>query len=118
MQLGEYIKQHRLEKGMSIRALGTEAKSDGAYITRIENGDITSPAPDRLALIARALGLKENDLYTLAGYRMSESLPSMDVYLRTKYQLPDSAIQELDSYFKYVEEKYKHEGESDDDHSS
>lgn len=117
MELGQYIKRAREGKGLSIRALAALTQSDPSGIKRLEEGETLSPSPDRLARIARALEVDVQDLYAYAGYSVTQGLPTMDVYLRTKYNLPDGAVKELDDYFKYVESKYKHEGESDGDHT-
>jgi hypothetical protein len=56
------------------------------------------------------------DLYALAGYKITEGLPELQTYLRAKYDMPSQAINELEQYFDYVNTKYKQkEGEGDEE---
>jgi transcriptional regulator with XRE-family HTH domain len=114
--LGSYIKHQRQRKGLSLRALGELTSIDAPSIGRMEQGEIRAPAPDRLVRIARALEVNVQDLYALAGYKITEGLPEFQTYLRTKYDMPAGAINELEQFFDYVNAKYEQkEGEGDEE---
>jgi hypothetical protein len=56
------------------------------------------------------------DLYVLAGYGGSETLPGFAPYLRAKYDLPPEAISQLEAHFELLNQKYHSErkgGEGD-----
>ena len=105
-QLGRFIRRHREAKGLSNNALAREVDVDNATILRMERGDFQSPSPQILQRIGRALDVAVEDLYALAGYTMPEGLPELAPYLRAKYDLPDKAVKELDSYFKTLQDRY------------
>lgn len=64
MSLGETIKKHRLDKGLSQKKLGDlcDPKIDASNIRRIENGTI-SPTASTLSRIAKALGVNVINLF-------------------------------------------------------
>jgi len=105
--LGRRVRAAREERGWSTRQL---AEHSGVYqttIVRIETGEFTSVTPERLALLASALGLPLADLYSLAGYPLPTELPALPAYLRAKYRdLPAPAQDELEAYLGQLTEKY------------
>jgi transcriptional regulator with XRE-family HTH domain len=105
-KLGQLIQRHRDAKGLSLRALAREAGLDYSWLSRIEQGEIATPAPQRLQRLARALDLDIEELYGLSGYAVSDRLPEFDTYLRAKYDLPDQAVNQLDEYFQMLRDKY------------
>ncbi len=109
-ELGQFIQRHRLAKGTSIRALARALDINAATVMRIETGEST-PSPKQLQRVARTIEVDIKDLYALAGYFMPEGLPDFAPYLRSKYDLPDSAVDALDEYFQHVAEK--HQSQSD-----
>ena len=66
MSLGETIKKHRLDKGLSQKKLGDmcDPSIDASNIRRIENGDV-SPTTDTLFRIANALNVPITDFFIL-----------------------------------------------------
>lgn len=114
-QLGELLRQARLEKAVSARELGERIGVHHSTITMLERGQIEQPRPEKLQRLARALTLDATDVLTLAGYQPSDRLPGFGVYLRTTTALPDEAIDELRGYFDYLHDKYSvdHDGPAD-----
>ena len=105
-ELGQFIQRQREAKGLSIRGLARETGLPPATVYRIEQGEFEQPAPEKLQRLARALEADVEDLYALAGYMMPEGLPDFAPYLRAKFALPDRAVNELDAYFRLLQEKY------------
>lgn len=100
IQIGEYIRKHRTDHGLSGREFARRIGTDDAYVIRLERGQVRSPRPDILVRIAGTLELPLSDVYAIAGYVVPCDLPSLVPYLRTRYgQLSDEAITALDSYF-------------------
>lgn len=95
-QLGEILRQRRRDLGLSTRQIAERSGVLQPTIVRLERGRFASPAPDKLAHIARALQLELADIYTHAGYIVPDQLPSIEHYLKVKYaHLPDAARNEL-----------------------
>lgn len=115
-QLGRLIKQHRLDKGLTMRAAAEQMGVDHSYLSRMESGEFDSPRPKQLQTIARVLGIPIENLYALAGYQVSDRLPDLAPYLRAKYDLPDEAVERLDEYFQMLKERYGVEAESGERH--
>jgi transcriptional regulator with XRE-family HTH domain len=84
-QLGEYIRHLRTQRAMSLRELAETAGIDSGGLTRVEHGRIPRPRPDTLYALAHALDVPLADLFAQAGYAVPRELPSVEPYLRTKY---------------------------------
>lgn len=54
---GTELKAIRVERGLSLRAVGEAADLDHAYVSRLESGDCDSPSEDTLAKLSAALGV-------------------------------------------------------------
>jgi HTH-type transcriptional regulator, competence development regulator len=85
--LATTLTQLRKRSGLSLRGLEDASGVDRSTISRIENGEYQQPSPSNLTKLAAGLGVDASKLLTAAGYTASQAdaLPSMRVYLRTKY---------------------------------
>lgn len=104
--LGEFIKSRRLSRGMSRSGVATATGLDYSYIGKLESGEYRMPSPEALRLIAGAIGCKPNDLYVLAGYKIGGELPGFGSYLRSKYNMPPEAIDQLEVFFAFLRAQY------------
>ena len=68
MSVGEYIKNKRLEKGLSQRQLSVVCGISNSEISRIEAGERQNPSPAVLRPIAAALGVPYEEILSAAGY--------------------------------------------------
>jgi PTS system nitrogen regulatory IIA component len=66
MSFGATLRLLRTESGLSLRELSERVGVSNTYLSRVENGHDAPPTPDRLADIARALGLPPSSLIELA----------------------------------------------------
>lgn len=113
-ELGELVRKHRQLRGLPLRALAATAGVDATWIMRLERGDYVSPDARSLASIARALEIDVADLYLAAGYEAGRELPGFEPYLRSKYDLPASAVAELRAHFDALNEAYRRRGRRGD----
>ncbi len=60
--VGEVIKERRLAKGMSKRALAEKAGISHSEVHRIENGERQNPSVPMLIALADALGIPQDDI--------------------------------------------------------
>lgn len=95
-QLGEMIRQARIEKGLSLRKAADKLTIDPGYYSRIETGQ--NPIGKHARAIAKLYGLNVEELEAQA----SQKLPKFAPYLRAKYDLSDDAIAELEEHFQAV----------------
>ncbi len=66
MVFGSVLRLLRVDAGASLRELAGIVGVSSAYLSRVENGHDPPPTPDRLAVIARALGVPPSLLVELA----------------------------------------------------
>ena len=99
-RLGALIRKHRQDLGMSTHELGKIIGTRNSTIIRLEQGAFAAPSPDKLARIAKALGMTLADIYSHAGYAVPDDLPGFHVYIPARYKdLPAEAIAELTELF-------------------
>ncbi|WP_257458219.1 helix-turn-helix domain-containing protein [Archangium lipolyticum] len=66
MHLGATIRLLRVDAGLSLRDLARRIGVSSAYLSRVENGLDAAPTPERLAAIARELGVPPTLLVDVA----------------------------------------------------
>jgi transcriptional regulator with XRE-family HTH domain len=110
VRLGAYLRSQREARGLSTRSLATDVGVDMAQIVRLEQGTVASPKAEVLSRIADTLDLPVADVLTMAGYPVIEDLPSFTPYLRAKYDLPDSAVSEMERFFARLAKKHGVQG--------
>jgi transcriptional regulator with XRE-family HTH domain len=103
-QLGQTVREAREARRLSGRALAKAAHVDGRWLARLELGEFVTPDPRYLHRVAKALGVETISLFQIADY--GEGLPGFTPYLRTKYNLPPEAIDQLHAHFELLAEKY------------
>jgi len=105
-QLGAELRTQRVGAGLSLRDAATRSGIAASTLSRLETGQIVTPRPEFLQALARAYSTDVEDLYALAGYLISDSLPELRPYLRAKYGLPDQAASQIDEYFQALRNKW------------
>lgn len=95
---GEALHGRRLHQGLSLNALAARSGLDKSVISRLESGAIAHPSISVLRRLAPALQLTETELFGLLGASSRDRLPSLQPYLRAKYDLPDQAIADITAY--------------------
>lgn len=105
-QFGDYIKNLREERRLSVRGLAAKAGISSGALSRLENGK-RSPQPETLKALATALAVPLSDMFAMAGYTVPYDLPSMSPYLRARYgHLPEGALTSIDDYLKRLIDEY------------
>lgn len=106
-QLINLLANKRKESDLSVNEVARRASVDPGTAWRIEQGLIASPKAESLKAIGKVLGIPAIDLFAIVGWIPSGELPSIGPYLRAKYrQLPDEALQEIETHFAEVVRKY------------
>lgn len=106
-QLGKKVRDARQAKGLSLRALEAESGVNYSTISYLEKGEIESPSIKILKALSQTLEIPVDDLYALAGYAQPETMPSLPVYLRSKYNLSAADVAELEKHFEKLKNKKK-----------
>lgn len=115
--LGETLRTARLAKGLSARKLAASCGLTHSFISKLESATYDSVSPDSLMALARALDVAPEDLFTLAGFRLPEELPSFGPYLRARYgeELPPGARAALTEVFETLKRQHLGSDQVDDE---
>ncbi len=72
-EFGNYIKNIRESKNMTLNQVALYAEISAAQLSRIETGKRGTPKPQTIEKIARALKVDYNELMSIAGYIETDS---------------------------------------------
>lgn len=87
-EFGNYLKQLRTERGLTIRQLTEKSGVSNAYLSQLENGKRGIPKPEILVKLHEPLGVGYDELMEKAGYISSE----------TRSELLPETIKTMNSY--------------------
>ena len=114
-QIGHLLRELREAEGMSVRGLAAAAGVDASWLSKVENGTYVSPDPRKLNDLAKVLDVEPMDLFESAHY--ADGLPPYARYMRSKYDLPPEALDQLSAHFELLADKYGIEkGDDHDEH--
>lgn len=68
IELGKYIAEQRKARGLTQEQLGLLTGLGRGYIAPLETGKIVKPSADVFLRIAKALHIKPEELFAIAGY--------------------------------------------------
>lgn len=105
-KLGAYLNELRLKRSLSLAHVAEALDFDPSFLFYIETGKRRRPDPEYLHRLARFYGVLVEDLYALAGYTPPRALPELPAYLRTKYDLPETAITEIADFMDFLAERH------------
>ncbi len=100
--LGTVLRQLRIQAGLSMYQLAQRAGLNRSTLMRIEDGTFAQPSVETLNALAHALEIEPEELYDAIWQDSGQPLPSPAIYFRSKYQLSDRQIAELESTLKRI----------------
>jgi transcriptional regulator with XRE-family HTH domain len=112
-QIGDLLRRLREQAGYSVRGLASAAGVDSTWLSRVEHGTYVNPDPRKLNGLAKVLGVETMELFEAAEY--AEGLPGFAPYMRSKYDLPPDALDQLNAHFELLAAKYGIEKGGDDE---
>ena len=105
-QLSNLLTSRRVAAGLSGAEVARRAGVDVGTVSRIERGQIPSPTAKTLLALGKVLDIPASDLFTVAPWATPQELPTIRPYLRTKYHMPDDAMQEIERHFTEVAQRH------------
>lgn len=72
MNLGQFIREQRKGKGLTLREAAKRSGVSHPYLSQLENGKNDKPSPDILRKLATVLDLSNKELMLVAGYISEE----------------------------------------------
>ena len=103
--LGAVIREARERQGLSLRQLAHLVGADASAVIRWEQNTRT-PKPAAISALARALELSSIELMDLAGIDYSLDPLSLPAMLRSEYDLPPEAIEQVQRYVARMARKH------------
>jgi len=82
-RFAEVIKAARKQKGLTLDALAKSAGTHKGYISGIEHGKVSPPAPNATRRLARKLDLDPTELVCLGWFEKRPEGVTMDDLIRT-----------------------------------
>ena len=94
--IGDFIKKHRTERGLSRNALAQKAGISHTEIHRIETGERKEPSLKTLIALAVALDIPQEEVLKVAGYAPSGDQESVDtLFPELKSQKQKETIEKI-----------------------
>jgi transcriptional regulator with XRE-family HTH domain len=107
-QLARTLRDAREASGLSVRQLSAQSGVAKSVISHFER-EGTGTAHNLLSL-ARALELRESDLFSRAGRPMPRLTATLPAMLRAEYDLPPEAIKEVQQSIEAIARRYQRDG--------
>jgi transcriptional regulator with XRE-family HTH domain len=101
-ELGRLVKRARRTRKLSLRALDELIGVSYGWLGRLERGQMIAPAPSKLTKVAEALGIPPERIDRITRGRISQDLPAIRTYFRTKYQLNPHEITQIEEVFDQI----------------
>lgn len=101
LNLGQFIKERRIEMGISQKKLGEACQLSDSEIMKIEKGDRKKPNWNNLCKIAKALSFHPFELLLVAGY-ISEQDINPNIKLRGLERLDNSDMDQVQLFIDFL----------------
>jgi transcriptional regulator with XRE-family HTH domain len=106
-QVGALLARAREQQGLSLRDLAERSDTSYHWLSRIEQGKFTHPAPDRLARLAEVLAIDPVRIDRISHNYLADSLPSVHTYFRSKEKASPDEIAEIEAAIRRIHRKYE-----------
>jgi transcriptional regulator with XRE-family HTH domain len=101
-ELGRLVKQARRARRLSLRGLDELTGASYGWLSRLERGHMTAPAPSKLTKVAEVLGIAPERIDRITRGKVSSDLPAIRTYFRTKYRLNPKEITQIEEVFDQI----------------
>jgi transcriptional regulator with XRE-family HTH domain len=114
-ELGRLFKRTRRARHISLRELDELTGASYGWLSRLEHGKMTTPAPSKLTAVAEVLGIPPERIDRITRGKVSSDLPAIRTYFRTKYKLDPQEIRQIEEVFDQIRRDRPHmtEGTAD-----
>lgn len=106
-ELGRLIKRTRRARKLSLRELDELTGASYGWLSRLERGNMTAPAPSKLTAVAEALGIPMERIDRMTRGKISSDLPAIRTYFRTKYKLTPQEITQIEEVFDRIRREHR-----------
>lgn len=106
--LGNRLKEARLAKELSLRAVEEATGISNPYLSQLESGKVKQPSPVTLHNLAELYGVSYSDLMVLAGYPVPSRKkidPDADRLLARFGSVSDEEADALSEYLSFLRKR-------------
>jgi transcriptional regulator with XRE-family HTH domain len=110
-ELGRLFKQARRVRQLSLRELDELTGVSYGWLSRLERGQMITPAPSKLTKVAEVLDIPPERIDLITRGKVSSDLPAIRTYFRTKYKLNPHEIRQIEELFDQIRRsRREHQG--------
>ena len=102
MEFGEFVKKHRVEKGLTITALAEKAGISRPYLSQIEGGINKPPSEPKMRRLAEVLGIPFVVMWSVAN---QENLSEEYFEETLDYNHLNAKLDDIKSILKFISSK-------------
>ena len=114
-RMGHMIAIARRNKGWSTRRLSLVTGINHTWLSKLQQGEYLTPAPDRLTKVAEALGIDPKRFERIAKGHVADSLPGVRTYFRAKYDLSQEEIDTIERTVNQIQRNHERSKAHDND---
>ena len=100
--LGNYLKEVRNQKRLTLRAVEEKTAISNAYLSQLENDKISSPSPTVLHKLAECYSISYERLMKLTGYPINEERQK-PVFRSSTDDVDDLTPEEKEKVVEYIQ---------------
>lgn len=106
--LGTYLKDARVAKGLTLRAVEDQTGISNAYLSQLESGKVKQPSPVTLHDLSELYGVSYADMMVLAGYPVPSRKkidPDVDRILARFGNVSNEEADALSEYLSFLRKR-------------
>lgn len=110
-KIANYIKYQREKRGLSLNQFARLIEVDVSFLLRLEKGVYDDLKLSTIIKIAKVLNMNVVD-FLIKCQIIDEkkiSVPSLEFYLKEKFQLPPEAIDDVSTFIQFLQKKHREE---------
>lgn len=108
-KIGVYTKYQRQKRNLSLNEFAELVGMNPSFLFRLEHGVYQTVKLDAVEKIAAGLDMNVADFLAKCqiGRHYAAELPPLEFYLKELYQFPPAAIEDVQLFIRFLQEKYQ-----------
>jgi transcriptional regulator with XRE-family HTH domain len=106
-RLGRLLARARRNKGLTLRAVAEIADVSYLWLSRVEKGFFNQPAPERISRVSEALGIDPERVNRVTKGHVSNNLPSVRTYFRSKFDLTPEEVDQIERTVSEIQRNHE-----------
>lgn len=107
-KIGRYVQYQRIKMGYSLQDFAKCTDLTPSFLMRLERGEYDTVKFDVIEKLCGGLKIHLPDFLAKCELMSNMNyLPTLEFFLKEKYQFPKEAISEVTEYLLFIEQKYQ-----------